>query len=99
MNYKTQVYPNLTKPNKAGIFPKYAMEEWGNKARYIQVDLGSRYKLSDLKDPNMDIYPFIYVTLTDDNYGVDPDLYPVGKNPSWQPAPGDQTATNWYLVQ
>jgi len=101
MNYKRDVFPNL----KYG--EKWAMHEWGNKVKCIQFNKGKgNYPLSTFDDPNIDILPFIEVFMADGiNDGVEKkEIYAPGEqryiegNPSWQPAPGDQDANDWYKL-
>jgi len=99
MNFIRQVYPQLKKPNESGLFDKFARHSWGNKAKHIQLNLKRGESLKQFDDPVVDIYPFIKLTLTDDNYSdIDDTLYQVGKNPTWQPTIADQHATDWYKV-
>ena len=89
MNYLNQVFPKI----KSG--DKFARTSWGRKAKYIQLNLkGHDVKAFD--DPNVDIYPFIAIHLTDNHLGELGMEH--GQCPAWNPQTEDQQANDWYVV-
>ena len=93
-------------------FKKLARKDWGAKVKFIQLSLQSKYvnyTSEMLTNNNVDIYPFIKVTLTDNyNDGLEEKEvysdserrpYDAGQKPAWVPTTEDMQANDWYIYE